>query len=684
VNTLRYPGGGLADVCHWSVTRSTLGNANGYGTSPWDGVTNDYSYVGSQTDFGNYVKLLTNSQCQAVITVNYGSGQLWGSPGHTNLVVPGTNAEPPEAAAWVAYANANTNIFGTTNDIMLGVDSLGNDWKSAGYWAMMRAASQLGTDDGYNFLRLKRTAPLGIKYWEIGNEQFGTGYGSTTGNGYSVCYAVPYPYTTYPRYGNPSLSPEFYGQQVRQFSLLMKAVDPTLKIGAVGVNNSSSFYYTFNGPGVYWTPEVLAQCATNIDFLINHSYPYAGNLSDGTSMLSANYSYLQTMVNGTGNHTGQNEGLRDMINAVRADGANVQIFITEFAYTGTVTNSLNGEPIYGPVNGLLAADSYATWMELGVANMDWLEMNKNTFLGDGRPLVPGAAYYAIQLTHVMAAPGDTLVATTDDASSLNVHAAVQQSGKIGVMLLNENLTNSLSVNVTIPNVTLASSGTMYQFGTNNFTSANPLTPSTAPTTNPFAVSGNSVSVVVPPYTMAVLTIATNVAPTNPPPVLAAISNRTVNVGQTVAFTARATDTNQPPQTLTFALLAGTTNATLNSSSGAFSWCPLVTQANSSNNFSLQVSDNGKPVLSATQSFYVTVSPLTVPTLSAAMMANNQFKLSVSGQTGPDYEVQSSTNLTQWSAAFVTHSPALPLNWTDTNPTNIPTRFYRVVVGPPLP
>ena len=51
-----------------------------------------------------------------------------------------------------------------------------------------------------------------------------------------------------------------------------------------------------------------------------------------------------------------------------------------------------------------------------------------------------------------------------------------------------------------------------------------------------------------------------VTPPNTPPVLAPIANQTVNVGQTVAFTASAADTDQPPQTLTFSLLSGPTNA----------------------------------------------------------------------------------------------------------------------------
>jgi hypothetical protein len=170
---------------------------------------------------------------------------------------------------------------------------------------------------------------------------------------------------------------------------------------------------------------------------------------------------------------------------------------------------------------------------------------------------------------------------------------------------------------------------------------------------------------------------------NTPPVLAAITNRTVNVGQTVAFTASATDTDSPPQTLTFALLAGATNATLNTNSGAFSFRPLVTQANSTNSFTLKISDNGSPSMSATQTFSVIVNPLSVPGIGNVSVAGGQFSFNVSGQSGPDYAIETSTNLTQWSNVFITNSPALPFNWTATA-TNGPQRFYRIKLGPPLP
>ena len=170
---------------------------------------------------------------------------------------------------------------------------------------------------------------------------------------------------------------------------------------------------------------------------------------------------------------------------------------------------------------------------------------------------------------------------------------------------------------------------------------------------------------------------------NTPPVLAIIGDSTVNVGQTVAFTASATDSDLPQQTLGFTKLAGPANATLDANSGAFSFRPLVTQENSTNTFTLQVSDNGSPPLSATRSFSVTVNPLVTPTIRNITFAGGQFSLQVNGQTGPDYRIETSTNLTQWVPMHTANSPAMPFTWTDADTSGSPQRFYRVQVGPPL-
>jgi hypothetical protein len=174
-------------------------------------------------------------------------------------------------------------------------------------------------------------------------------------------------------------------------------------------------------------------------------------------------------------------------------------------------------------------------------------------------------------------------------------------------------------------------------------------------------------------------------PANTPPVLAGIGDQTVNVGQTVAFTASATDTDLPPQTLTFTLLSGPGNATLGSSSGAFSWRPFVSDADTTNPITLKVADNGTPSLSATQRFNVTVNPLSLPSLASVGLNNGQFTLHVSNSIdGPDYAVQSSTNLIGWTTVFITNSPPMSFDWTDTNAAGLPAQFYRIKTGPPLP
>ena len=139
--------------------------------------------------------------------------------------------------------------------------------------------------------------------------------------------------------------------------------------------------------------------------------------------------------------------------------------------------------------------------------------------------------------------------------------------------------------------------------------------------------------------------------------LTPISNQTVNVGQTVAFTAIATDTNSPQPSLNFSLLYGPASATLaqaNNTNANFNWRPAVTNANSTNAVAMMVAVSGSPNLSATQSFNITVNPLTLPSVSSVSINNGQLGFQISGQTGPDYAVQVSSNLFNWSTLFITN------------------------------
>jgi len=171
---------------------------------------------------------------------------------------------------------------------------------------------------------------------------------------------------------------------------------------------------------------------------------------------------------------------------------------------------------------------------------------------------------------------------------------------------------------------------------------------------------------------------------NTPPTLSAVSNLTVNVGVNVVITNTASDSDIPAQTLTFGLLTSPTNAAINSGSGVLGWRPIVSQANTTNLFSVVVTDNGTPNLSATQNFNVIVNPLTLPAIASSTLQSGHFGLSVNGQVGPDYAVQGSSNLLNWSTLLITNPTTMPFGWASTNTATLPMQFFRIKVGPPLP
>jgi hypothetical protein len=498
VNVLRYPGGGYADSYHFSLVRPSWesGALTGSGFSPrWglpDGHPRKYDYAASHTDFGSFVRLLDATSSKAVITVNTGSAIKYDNP--SKLGIPTHNGQPQEAAAWVAYANGDPAIYGTANDIPLGVDAEGNNWKTAGYWAKLRAstsaeftswATTSGVYDSRNaFLAINRDAAVGIKYWEIGNETFGTSYYgggpydpnppnpddpvTAAGRGYAMNYAYPYDGTA--RDDRAVLSPAAYGQQVLAFHQAMKAVDPTIQVGAVLATPPGDYQWSLadlDDDGVrdsgenYWNEEVLSQTAPIIgkvadviDFGIVHWYP-GGSASQ---ILDHPRLTIPRMIHGTtaGIDTGSNAGLRDSFATYRTDGNPnaLEIFVTET--DGAGDGSAGGQR----VDGLFAADEHITFFENGVSNVDWLELHQTgtgSFLSEASN-TPNFAYFGIQSVHRLAEPGDAIVPTLTTEADVRIHAAVQDDGTVAVMVINMN-TTSRTVNVSINGGLLLENGT---------------------------------------------------------------------------------------------------------------------------------------------------------------------------------------------------------------------------------
>jgi len=136
-----------------------------------------------------------------------------------------------------------------------------------------------------------------------------------------------------------------------------------------------------------------------------------------------------------------------------------------------------------------------------------------------------------------------------------------------------------------------------------------------------APSTNTLSIVATdngtPALSATQTLSVVVYRANTAPILSAISNQIVYAGMPLSFTASATDTDQPPQTVTFSLAAGAPAGAAISPSGLFTWTPTAAQAPSTNTLFIVATDNGIPALSSTRSFSVVVLPSSSLTLQSS-------------------------------------------------------------------
>ncbi|HET9171844.1 MAG TPA: cellulose binding domain-containing protein [Actinospica sp.] len=280
------------------------------------------------------------------------------------------------------------------------------------------------------------TQGYGAKYWEIGNEIYGNGY-------YGSDWEAD---------DHASKSPTAYAQNFLRYSSAMKAVDPSIKLGAVLTMPGNWPDGVFaSGDSADWNHTVLSTAGSAIDFVIVHWYP------SGTG--------ASTALGETAQLPGELAQLRQEIDQYAgANGPNIRIALTEM-------NS-NVDEDTQP-DALFAADSYMTALEQGVFTVDWWDTRNGpstistapdgaTDFGDygvissgtcvGSVCEPAAntpfpTYYGISMLSKVGRPGDLMVGAGTDNSLVDAHAVRQANGDLAVMVVNKDPNNSYSVDL---------------------------------------------------------------------------------------------------------------------------------------------------------------------------------------------------------------------------------------------
>jgi hypothetical protein len=124
------------------------------------------------------------------------------------------------------------------------------------------------------------------------------------------------------------------------------------------------------------------------------------------------------------------------------------------------------------------------------------------------------------------------------------------------------------------------------------------------------------------------TITITVNEVNVAPVLVGIGDQTVDEETALAFTATASDADEPANTLTFSLDAGAPAGAGITTDGAFSWTPTEAQGPGSYPVTVRVTDDGAPNLDAAVTITIIVGEVNL----APVAVDDSFDVAEGGST----------------------------------------------------
>lgn len=302
------------------------------------------------------------------------------------------------------------------------------------------------------------TQGYGLKYWEIGNEEYGT-----------------WEYDLHPIKHDPYT----YAVEAKDYIEKMKAVDPTIKVGVIVPPRDSWYVNNRNhavvnprtGATTYGWSSVMLSTLRSLgvtpDFVIHHRYEqWPGQENDAK--------LLQVAINWKKDADAIRQTLNDYYGT---NAANIEITCTEF-------NSIPfspGKQTTSLVNGLYYADTIGQLLQTEFTTAIWWnthngqEYHTNNLglygwrtYGDFGIMTQAGncypVYYIMKLLSHFARGGDQVVATTSDNPLLAAYTVKRKDGSLSLLLLNKDSTRTLTGNISIAGFTPRAVATVYSYG----------------------------------------------------------------------------------------------------------------------------------------------------------------------------------------------------------------------------
>jgi hypothetical protein len=299
----------------------------------------------------------------------------------------------------------------------------------------------------------------------------------------------------------------------------MKAVDPTIQVGAVSNPGEDSFanysdeVVTNPRTGAKhsgWTAVMLATMSSlgvTPDFIIYHRYPEYVVDCDFT-LLIGNSSWATDMAD-------LRQQLKDYLGA---PNAGVQIMCTENnADAGT-----EGKQMCSLVNGVYMADTFGTILQTECNSFLWWDLiNGQNTSGDNGSWLYGwrmygdegvfspdftqtyPVFYMERLFNYFAAPGDLVMPVTSSYGLLSAFATKRPDGTARLMIVNKNPTATITTVLTFAGYKPAATAIQYSYGMPQDNAAMNGQPQVIGQTTINNIS-TTTSLTFPPYSVSVL------------------------------------------------------------------------------------------------------------------------------------------------------------------------------------